>query len=177
MGTAVELNTNEPRLQALKPVVLTSERHVVTWTGLPGREVPAPEVQDHAWQLAQHLDKVTRLRDPLRIHLFADPEALGDGHAGDIGLTLRVPDGEAVFDADQVATADVLIGDGVAVKRHIATAVPWDELSGRLARLIKAYQVERCGRDTFVTWARGLSEGELRERLGFPKQESGSNGQ
>ncbi len=172
METAVTFDRSEPRPQAPRPAASPSKRYVVTWTTLPGCNVPAPEAQDRARQLAQHLEQVARLRESVHIHLSADPDTCAEHNSGDIGLRHRLD----VVDGVPVETADVLVGDGTTLTREIATAVPWNELSGRLARLIRTYQVEGCGRDTFATWVRGLSDHELRERLGIGGRTQGMSG-
>lgn len=68
--------------------------------------------------------------------------------------------------------ADLLV-TGRDRLRLVASAVPWNEIPQRLARLLKSYQVERCGRDTFQTWAGNLSEHDLSERLGLPGRRNG----
>ena len=167
MEPMVRLDGNQLRLQVPQREAPASQRYVVTWTAAPGGDVAAHEAQDRAWQLAQYLDKTVRLHEPLRVHLSVYQDTPMEHFAGDIGLVLSIPGEAAMIDGDPAETADVLIGDGAALRRRIAAAVPWSELAGRLARLIKTYQVERCGRDTFTTWARGLSDGELRKRLGL----------
>lgn len=68
--------------------------------------------------------------------------------------------------------ADLLVA-GPDRLRLVASAVPWSEIPQRLARLLKAYQVERCVRDTFRTWAGNLSEHDLSERLGLTRRVNG----
>ena len=68
--------------------------------------------------------------------------------------------------------ADLLVA-GQDRLRLVARAVPWSEVPQRLGRLVKAYQVERCMRDTFRTWAGNLSEHDLSERLGLPRNVNG----
>ena len=161
METAVRLDGNELRSQA--PRTVAPARYVVTWATLPGCTIPAREAQDRALQLTHYLGQVARLQEPVHIHLSAYPDACAERHTGDIGLRDRL----AIIDGVPVETADVLFGDGAALTRQFAAAVPWSELSRRLARLLRTYQVEGCGRDTFAEWTRRLSDRELRERLGF----------
>ncbi len=101
----------------------------------------------------------------LQIRITDEAQATPDGNPAETDLHLRL-----TGDAD--TTADVLIGGSPAL-RLVARDVPWEEVPERLVRLLKAYQVERCGKDTFRTWARNLSDGDLRERLGLAGRSSG----
>src|SRR5919206_583878 len=120
------------------------------------------EEREQAAKLEAYLASVVSLAQPLRIHISTDLSSPSEGDTPDVALKLHHdPTGET-------SAADLLFGDP-SQPRLIAAAVPWSEVPQRLVRLVKAYQVERCGRDTFATWTRTLPDGALRERLGLPE--------
>jgi hypothetical protein len=120
------------------------------------------EEKDQAAKLEAYLASVVSLAEPLRIQIAAEQGSPTGQDTPDVALKLHHdPTGETT-------AADLLLGDP-SQPRLIATDVPWSEVPQRLVRLVKAYQVERCGRDTFATWTRTLPDGALRERLGLPE--------
>ena len=120
------------------------------------------EEKDQAAKLEAYLASVVSLAEPLRIHVSTDLNSPPEQDTPDVALKLHQDT------TGETAAADLLLGDP-SQPRLIATAVPWNEVPQRLVRLVKAYQVERCGRDTFATWTRTLPDGALRERLGLPE--------
>ena len=161
MATATNRDTNEASSLRAGPGPSEFQGYVVTYADGPGVNVPELTRQ-RAESLARHLDRAARLREPVRIHLYTGANPWVERPLVGVGIRDR-----AIVAGDSlIAAADVVLGDGVTT-REIATEVPWSELPGRLARLFRVYLVEGCGRDTFATWVRGLSDGELRERLGL----------
>ena len=135
----------------------TPATHTASWSATPGN-APAPAAQERVLELVRHLDKTARLSTPLVIHLA--PAGATEHAGGDIGLVDRTAEG------GETPTVDLLLSDGHALARRIATALPWSELPARLTRLMRNYQVEGCNKDSFATWTRSLSDADLRERLG-----------
>ena len=134
----------------------------------PGLGVACDE-KDQAATLEAYLASVVALAQPLRIHMSNAEGSSAELDTPDVALKLHhATTGETA--------ADLLLGDPPQ-PRLIATAVPWSEVPQRLVRLVKAYQVERCGRDTFATWTRTLPDGALRERLGLPEAQPTGNGE
>ncbi len=116
--------------------------------------------QEQAAKLEAYLASAASLAQPLRIQVSAVPETPAPEG---IDVVLQIyPDSPAGR-----TTANLLLG-GPPHPRLVASTLAWDEIPQRLVRLVKAYQVERCGRDTFATWTRSLSDEALRERLGLP---------
>ena len=122
------------------------------------------EERDQAAKLEAYLASVVSLAEPLHIQIAPDQGSPAEQDTPDVALKLHHDT------TGETAAADLLLGDP-SQPRLIATAVPWSEVPQRLVRLVKAYQVERCGRDTFATWTRTLPDGALRERLGLPEVE------
>ena len=118
------------------------------------------EEKDQAAKLEAYLASVVSLAEPLRIHISNDEGSSSEQVTPDVALKLHHDT------TGETTAADLLLGDP-SQPRLIATAVPWSEVPQRLVRLVKAYQVERCGRDTFATWTRSLPDSALRERLGL----------
>ncbi len=129
----------------------------------------ACEETDQAATLEAYLASVVSLAEPLRIRSSNDEYSSSEQDTPDVALKLH-------HDTIGETAADLLLGDP-SQPRLIATAVPWSEVPQRLVRLVKAYQVERCGRDTFATWTRTLPHGALRERLGLPAARPTGNGE
>ncbi len=119
-------------------------------------------VTDHASTLASELSAAVPTTS-LRIEVLDENRAPVETSSGPADLYLRLH----VVDGPGQQVVDLLLADASG-PRIVAAGVPVDELSRRLVRLVKTYQVERCGRDTFRTWAAGLSVQDLRSRLGLP---------
>ena len=112
--------------------------------------------------LAAYLAQAARLAEPLVIRFAGASSSDHDVEAIDIELGVQQP----VADPESIEVSDLRIA-GPGQPRLVAANVPWNEVQQRLSRLVRAYQVERCGRDTFRTWASNLSTEDLRVRLGF----------
>jgi sulfite reductase beta subunit-like hemoprotein len=149
---------HEPRSFTSRPATTGHRQRVQLLAALPCCSSLPTAVHARALQLAQDLDGLLRLQETLHIDLATHPYTGGQQHTGEIGLTVR---------DDAAKTADLVFSDGVRLNRCIATDVPWDELKQRLARLLKSYMVEGCGKDTFITWTSSLPDQALRERLGY----------
>ena len=119
-----------------------------------------PAARRRAHALEEALKRTIRLREPLAIFI-ADSESWGEREPADIGLVWPEP-GEAA------AYVDILIPGPEGTLRRVASDVAAGEVAARLTRLVRTYTVERCRQDTFASWAAGLGEGDLAERLGLP---------
>jgi hypothetical protein len=120
------------------------------------------ERRQAADDLAAYLTQAARLAEPPVIRFAGDSELDHGASTVDIELDVRGP----AAGAGEIESAALLIA-GLSHPRLVAADVPWNEVRQRLSRLVRAYQVERCGRDTFRTWASNLSTEDLRARLGF----------
>ena len=166
----------QPLLQELKPEAPIFQRHVVACTALPYCNYATIETKQRAWELAQHLDTVVPLNEPIRIHMSACPHSCAQHHIGDIGLQgglARIGNGKA-------ETADVLLGgalgDDAQLARKIALKVPWSELPDRLAQLVTGYKQERVDGQSFNNWIGQHSDDELRDYLGLDRERAVGNG-
>ena len=124
----------------------------------------ATVIEQHqaADDLAAYLAQTARLAEPLVIRFAGASPSDHGAEAIDIELDVQQP----VADSESIEVSGLRIA-GPGQPRLVATKVPWNEVQQRLSRLVRAYQVERCGRDTFRTWASNLSTEDLRMRLGF----------
>ena len=136
----------------------------VIWSTSAGCLRPTLEVHQAALDIARRVEAGLRLREPLRLQLSACPAGCVGSHSGDIGLRIHPAHGRN----PEPATVDLLFNNDTGLTRLVA-ALPLDELSTRLVRLLRVYTVEGCGRDTFASWSRGLRDQDLRTRLGLPE--------
>ena len=166
MGNAATTDRHETAGEAPGRETLLLPGYRLSWATRSGYDLPGHEAQSRAIGLVQHLDRVARLPERIDIRLLAGAAAPSEYAPGDIGLR----DGATVIAGEWVATADLLFTDGSSLSRAIAVSLPWSELERRLTRLIRTYMVEGCARDTFAAWTRGLTDRELRERLGLSAQ-------
>ena len=137
----------------------------VSWSTSAGCLRPSAESQQTALEVARRVEAGLRPREPLRLQLSACPVGCVGSHSGDIGLRIHPTYGHD----PEPAIVDLLFNDDTRLARLVA-AIPVDELSTRLVRLLRVYTVEGCGRDTFASWSRGLRDQDLRSRLGLPEQ-------
>lgn len=154
--TIAASNRNEADAQ-LEIASITQGAYTVSWAA---NSDDARTEAEHAEALAQYFAQAVRTREPLNVlvHLGEDcPTATGDA---DICLRL-LPDGVRSF------VREVTIG-GNPHDHIIELDLAWDDALARIARLLKAYLVERCQRDTFATWVRELPTSVVRSRLGLP---------
>ncbi len=107
-----------------------------------------------------------RTREPLHVRVEADgqdcPSSIGDA---DICIYVQ-------SHPEQLLVSHLAVV-GVPKTHIIALDLAWDDARARITRLLKAYVVERCQRDTFASWVGALPIGVVRARLGLPESPVG----
>lgn len=120
----------------------------------------------YADALGQFLAQTVRTREPLHVRVEANgqdcPSSIGDA---DICIYVQSHPEQALVSHLAVV--------GVPKTHIIALDLAWDDARARLTRLLKAYVVERCQRDTFASWVGALPIGVVRARLGLPESPVG----
>ena len=140
--------------------------YTISWTATSD---DASLEAEHAHSLGQYLVGAVRARESLHVHL----ERAGEDcptYTGDAVLCLRLRqhDGGTIVH-------DVLL-QGNPQPHVVMLNLPWDEAQTRIVRLLKAYLVERCQRDTFASWVRDLPTSVVRTRLGLANVASETTG-
>ncbi len=107
--------------------------------------------------LGQYLAKAVRTREPLTVRVVTSTDRCA---TDDAPCCLQLTDDENA----RVATLAVV---GEPQTHVIALDLAWDDALVRFSRLLKAYVVERCQRDTFASWVRELPTSVVRSRLGL----------
>jgi hypothetical protein len=123
----------------------------------------APSLGEHAEQLGRFLAQGVRMREPLHIHLVPVEDAMVDVAHTD--LLVRV-----VALGGRVVVHDLALGG--ATTHAVVLDLPLEEAQTRIARLLRTYLVEGCGRDTFSSWVRALPASALRARLGVTESQT-----
>jgi ferredoxin-nitrite reductase len=126
----------EPLLQKYSPAPSAFMRRTVSCTGNDYCHFALIDTKGAAVDLAQAMDELMPMAEPLRIHWSGCPHACGQHHIGDIGLqAARVRVGDTIVDA-----ADVFIGGKPGLVPQLGTKVldnvPLTELPHRLATLV-----------------------------------------
>lgn len=138
----------------------------ITWNTSAGCVRPHAAVQQHVKEIISQLDAQARIRELVRMQVMTCPSGCSAIHTGEIGLRIHaVPD-----DGSEAVTVDLLFNSEKGLTREIVTALPLAELRSRLLRLLRVYTVEGCAKDAFATWSRGMSDYDLRSRLGISEQ-------
>jgi hypothetical protein len=114
-------------------------------------------------EIASQIQAQTRMRESLRLHIITPPAGWPETSAGEIGVRAHITPGAG----PEPATVDVLFNGDSGLTREVVTALPIGELRQRLVRLLRVYMVEGCGKDTFTSWSRGLSDQQLRSQMGI----------
>jgi sulfite reductase beta subunit-like hemoprotein len=123
-------------------------------------------VQQQFREIATQAQAQARVRELVRVHVTTCPAGCVGTHAGEVGVRIR----SAADEAAENIHVDLLFNGDIGLSREIATGLSLGELRTRLVRLLRVYTVEGCGKDTFTSWSRGLSDAEIRSRLGLREQ-------
>ena len=140
---------------------------LVACTGNAGCKFAASNTKRHALAIADHLDEVLQLDQPINIHLTGCPNSCAQHYLGDIGLLgtgVSVGDGD---DADVVEGYHLYVGGGYGEERDIARelyqSIPATEVPFVVERMLKNFQDARTSVDeTFNDFVRGRGIEELK---------------
>jgi len=130
-------------------------------------EISLPEaVQQQFREVTSLIQAQTRMRELVRLYVTDRRSGSSDGNSGEIGLRIHT----LSADGSEAATVDLVFHGDTGLSREVVTALPVGEMRQRLVRLLRVYMVEGCGKDTFTSWSRGLSDQQLRSQMGITEQ-------
>jgi len=118
---------------------------LVACTGNRGCKFALSDTKGHALSLAERLDGLVELDQPVNIHLTGCPNSCAQHYIGDIGLVgVKV----AIGEEEEVEGYDVVIGGGFGadakIGRELFKGVPATELPSLAERMLKAYLAHRA---------------------------------
>lgn len=129
----------------LREVGLTSSASsvragLIACTGNAGCKYAASNTKSHALAIADYLDRVLQLDQPINIHLTGCPHSCAQHHIGDIGL---LGTQIAVSEDQTVEGYHVFIGGGAAEQQGIARQlyrdIKADDLPALIESMLRAY--------------------------------------
>jgi ferredoxin-nitrite reductase len=134
---------------------------LVACTGNTGCKFALTNTKGQALAIAAHLEERVALDQPLNIHLTGCPNSCAQHYVGDIGLLgTKVEVGD-----DLVEGYNVYVGGGAGADQKLARtlyeSVVFDELPGRLERLLRAYLTHRREAETFQAFTARHSVDQL----------------
>ncbi len=134
---------------------------IVACTGNTGCRFSSTNTKGQALAIGAYLDEHLALDRPINIHLTGCPNSCAQHYIGDIGLLGTMVD----TPAGPVEGYHVYVGGGSdherELAREFAKAVPFDELSPLLTRLLSAYLDRRCEGEGFLDFTRRHEIDEL----------------
>ena len=132
---------------------------VIACTGNSYCKFAQSNTKGHALELIKHLEKKIQLDAPVNIHVTGCPNSCAQHYMGDIGLLgtkVQGTDGYHVF-----------VGGGFgrhqAVGRQIFTGVTATELPIIVEKMLRAFQKNRAGHETFQQFTNRHEVGKLQE--------------
>ena len=135
---------------------------VIACTGSSYCKFAQSNTKGHALELIKHLEKKLALDQPVNIHVTGCPNSCAQHYMGDIGLLgtkVRGADGYHVF-----------VGGGFgkhqAVGRQIFSGVSAVELPATIEKILRAFQKNRAGKETFQQFSTRHEVGKLQEMFG-----------
>lgn len=138
----------------------------IFWSTSCGSIKPSAALQQQIKEQVSQLEAQARVRELLRLLVTTHTNSIVEANGAEIGIRLHL----GSHDSMEGVTLDLVFNGDHGLTREIATTLPLSELRSRLLRLLRVYTVEGCAKDTFATWSRGLSDQDLRSRLGLPEQ-------
>ena len=135
---------------------------VIACTGSSYCKFAQSNTKGHALELIKHLEKKLALDQRVNIHVTGCPNSCAQHYMGDIGLLgtkVRGADGYHVF-----------VGGGFgkhqAVGRQIFSGVSAVELPATIEKILRAFQKNRAGKETFQQFSTRHEVGKLQEMFG-----------
>jgi ferredoxin-nitrite reductase len=118
---------------------------LVACTGNKGCKFALSDTKGHALAIAEHLDGVLDLDQPVNIHLTGCPNSCAQHYVGDIGLVgVKVELGED----EQVEGYNIVVGGGFGadakIGRELFMSIPATDLPSVTERILKAYLTHRA---------------------------------
>jgi ferredoxin-nitrite reductase len=135
----------------------TVMRGTVACTGNRGCRYAASDTKSHAVELANRLDKLFQIDQPVNLHVTGCPHSCAQHYIGDIGLLGTKVRGEEGY--------QIVVGGGSdqdrGLARELITAIPFSELPPVMERLFDAYTKRRNPDESFLQFSRRHSTAEL----------------
>ncbi len=121
---------------------------LVACTGNKGCKFALSDTKGHALGLAEHLDGLVTLDQPVNIHLTGCPNSCAQHYIGDIGLVgAKVPVGEE----EEVEGYHVVVGGGFGgsskIGRELLRDIPASGLPALIEHMLKTYLARRASQD------------------------------
>ncbi|MFI4995721.1 MAG: NirA family protein [Hyphomicrobiales bacterium] len=118
---------------------------LVACTGNKGCKFALSDTKGHALAIAEHLDGVLDLDQPVNIHLTGCPNSCAQHYVGDIGLVgVKVELGED----EQVEGYNIVVGGGFGadakIGRELFMSIAATDLPSVTERILKAYLTHRA---------------------------------
>ena len=142
---------------------------LISCTGASGCKFAATHTKEHAVELAEELEKRITLDTPINIHVTGCKHSCAQHYIGDIGMIgaqVKTDSGE------KVPGYNIVLGGGTDDDQFVATetfkAVPFTEVPDLCEDLLKTYQSNRKGTESFAHFTRRLSTEELKSLLTHP---------
>ncbi len=134
----------------------------VACTGKWGCKLAAAYTKQDALTLVRHLEARFTLDSPINIHLTGCVNSCAQHYIGDIGLVgAAAPGGGEGY--------NIVIGGGSdqdqGLARPLCGPVASDRIHSLIEHVIGRYLQQRQGKETFLSFARGLSDTELQTLL------------
>jgi ferredoxin-nitrite reductase len=135
---------------------------LVACTGNVGCKFALADTKRHALAIADYLDPLILLDQPINIHLTGCPNSCAQHYVGDIGLVAtKVDDGGEA----EVEGYHLVVGGGsgsdLALGREIARDIPAEAVPGRLEALLGGFLAQRDADESFHAFANRHSVEQL----------------
>ena len=135
---------------------------LVACTGNTGCKYAAANTKGQSVLLGEYLDERVTLDKPINIHLTGCHHSCAQHYVGDIGM-MATP--VKLDDGQKVEGYNIVLGGGVddeqAIAREAYKAVPFTEIPPLVEKLLKTYQKNRQGDETFAQYTQREKVEEL----------------
>lgn len=135
---------------------------LVACTGSAGCKFAAADTKRNAMQIAEHLQSLFAIDQPINIHLTGCHHSCAQHYIGDIGLlACKVEQGDELVDGYHIHLGGGW-GNRRGIARRLLDSVPFDEVPSLLEAIIGGYLHERNEKEGFASFALRKSDDELR---------------